>query len=188
MLPYATELLRRRRRRTKHPETITAKYNKPLNDKQTKNLGVRGDDFVFVNSNGTICGYDFVRRLIADIRTFCNLDAKSPKITPYSLRIGGTSLAHHQGIDPLRIMRYVEWKPSKCPTMHARYVQYTEKELSTIPYEILHGTLQFGGIPVNYIDTEPETFILRDEVIKAALYSGDNAAMAKLRHNTPIYD
>ena len=188
MWPYLTELHRRRTKRERHPEYITGKRRSKLNGRQTKHLGTREEDYVFVNANGTICGYDFIRRLIKDIRSFCNLESNSPKITPYSLRIGGTSLAHHQGIDPLRIMRYVEWKPAKCPTMHSRYVQYTEKQLSTVPFEILHGTLQFGGVPVNYINTEPETFILRDEVIKAALYSGDNAAMAKMRHQQPQYN
>lgn len=188
ILPYLSELHNRRRNITKNPGKLRAKGNKPFSEKAKTNLGIRGKDYVFVSERGSVLGYSFIYRTIKELKECCGLTNLLPKITPHSLRIGATSLAHHQGIDPLRVMRYVEWRPGKDPTMHARYVAYTVVQLSTIPYEILHGTLQFGEPTINYIHTDPETFILRDEVIRAALYSGDNSAMAKMRNRKPIHE
>lgn len=85
-------------------------------------------------------------------------------------------------------MRYVEWLPGTDPTMHSRYVQYTEVQLSTVPYEMLHGTLQFGEPTTNYIMKDPATFVLRNQVIKAALYSGDNAFAKRALMRTIVHD
>lgn len=163
-----------------------------LGHNQQKNLGHGPDDFVFVNARGTILKYRFISALIKDVVIFNKIDTSKLKITPHSLRVGATSLAHHQRIDPLKVMRYVEWMPSQSPTMHAHYVRYTEEQLSLIPYEMLHGSLQFGEPTQNFIRSEPVTFELRAEVIRATLYEGDahkdlKAKGARTRR-APVYD
>ena len=164
-----------------------------LGPKQKANLGLGPEDFVFVTARGTICKYDFIRRLVKDVVAFNELNKDGDcMITPHSLRIGATSLAHHQGIDPIKCMRYVEWSPNQSPTMHAHYVRYTALELSVIPFELLHGTLQFGEPTRNYLRTIPTVWELRKEVIRAELYGGPTSKPGHGRNHRqpkmPIYD
>lgn len=159
-------------RLNRHKNVRPFKKKGSLSTNALKNLATGPDDFVFVNSRGTILGYNYLYTLIKKVVAFNKIDTSKHKITPHSLRIGATSLAHHQCIDPLKIMRYVEWKPSACPTMHAHYVRYSERQLSVVPYEMLHGSLQFGEPTRNFIRSLPEVFEMRNEVIREALYHG----------------
>lgn len=161
-----------------------------LGSNQTKNLSVGPKDFIFVNARGTICKYRFISDLIKQLAAFNKIDTSQFPLTPHSLRIGATSLAHHQGIDPLKIMRYVEWKPSASPTMHAHYVRYTIEQLALVPFEMLHGTLQFGEPTQNCIQHTPVTFELRAEVIRSELYEGKNKRKTKQMRSRskPVYD
>ena len=186
--PMIKEIRHRREHRVKRPDRIRTKGKGRLSQHQLDRLDIRPENYMFVNERGTILGYGFIYRLIQDVKKANKLCGKKPKIVPYSLRVGATSLAHHQCIDPLRVMRYVEWLPGTDPTMHSRYVQYTEVQLSTVPYEMLHGTLQFGEPTTNYIMKDPETFVLRNQVIKAALYSGDNAFAKRALMRTIVHD
>ncbi len=164
-----------------------------LGPNQQANLGIGPEDFVFVTARGTICKYDFIRRLVKDLVAFNKLDVDGDcAITPHSLRIGATSLAHNQGIDPIKCMRYVEWSPMQSPTMHAHYVRYTALELSVIPYELLHGSTQFGEPTKNYLREIPTTWELRKEVIRAELYGGpaskSSGGRNRRRPKAPVYD
>ena len=86
----------------------------------------------------------------------------------------------------------MEWSPNQSPTMHAHYVRYTALELSVIPFELLHGTLQFGEPTKNYIRDTPTTCELRKEVLRAELYGGPASKSSKGRNRRkpkkPIYD
>ena len=59
-------------------------------------------------------------------------------------------------------------------------------------YEMLHGSLQFGEPTQNFIRSEPVTFVLRAEVIRATLYAGDAhkdlKAKGDLTRCGPVYD
>ena len=164
-----------RRNRMKNPKPFcNGKKVSPLSAKAAENLDIGDDNFLFVNSRGTILGYSFLYRLTRKVAAFNGLLNDELKMSPYSIRIGATSLAHHQNIDALKMMRWVEWQPgTACPTMHAHYVRYTVQQLSLVPFELLHGTLQFGEPTRNYIRSDPEVFELRNEVIRVAVYGGD---------------
>ena len=194
IIKFLKQAYKLRKLRRRNPQPFHDK--KTWTEKQSKNLGTKPENFVFVNARGTILGYSFIYKLTQDLVAFNKIDTTNGKITPHSLRIGATSLAHHQHIDPLKMMRYVEWRPGTCPTMHAHYVRYTEQQLAVVPYEMLHGTLQFGEPTRNFIRTDPERFELRNEVIRAALYQGKEATSSnadlKARKlptkRKPIYD
>ena len=189
---YIKEIHRMRRNRLTNIKPFRKSGKGSLGINQAKNLPVGDDDFLFVNARGTICKYAFIHALVKDVVTYNDIDTTDRQMTPHSLRVGGTSLAHHQGIDPLKVMRYVEWRPSATPTMHAHYVRYTEASLANIPYEMLHGTLRYGEPTRNYIRSKPETFELRSEVIRAELYSGPNSNGLQRRELPskvrPVYD
>ena len=146
---------------------------------QSKFLGTDPEDFVFVNSRGTRMNKNHIDDICREMAIFNNVDESKRKLTPHSLRIGATSLAHHQHIDPLKIMRYVEWKPTACPTMHSHYVRYDEVQLSSVPFQMLHGVPTNDGTVHNNLRSDPIRFELRNEVIRATLYNGSSLKPTK---------
>ena len=69
--------------------------------------------------------------------------------------------------------------------MHSHYVNYTQVNLATIPFEMLHGSLQFGEPLRNYIRSVPQTFVLRAEVIRAELYQGKSTSKGLNKTDIP---
>ena len=150
-----------------------------LGSNQIAYLGTRREDYVFVNSRGTRMGYSQISNIVRDIDKVCSVSTAKLPLTSYSIRIGATSLAHHQDVDPLKVMRFVEWQPGNV-TMHAYYINYDEFQLATIPFEMLHGANHLPPDSKRVLLT-PVTFELRDEVVRAALYSGSS-----LKEKTPL--
>ena len=93
-----------------------------------------------------------------------------------------TSIAHHQGIEPLLIMRYVLWACSQKanPTIHAQYIAYNLAQLAQVPYMILHGYTLDGPNPMNRLFSESfEMLDVNANSIKHAMYGGRKKKSSK---------
>jgi hypothetical protein len=178
-----------RRQRRRNPAPFTVSKRGPPAFAKDENLNVGPEDFLFVNARGTIIKYPQLAVMFRRLSEVNGCEEAGERITVYSSRVGATSLAHHQGVDALAMMRFVEWKPIKAsPTMHSHYVQYTRQQLSAIPFQMLHGAYNTGP-PSNCIEEIPQRFELRDEVIISEVYSGTSLKKAsrKLPRKLPVF-
>ena len=181
---YIREIRRRRVDHVNHPERFR-RDSRPLTQKQIDGLALGPDNFLLVNSNGTVYGRSNADRILKELISFIGCDKSVYNLTVYSLRVGVTSAAHHQDIDALKIMRFVQWvcNPDSDPSMHARYVKFTLQQLATVPFEVLHGTLRHGPYPVNMLlDGEPEFFDVTAKSVKAAIYDKSSSHSKGRRH------
>ena len=103
--------------------TLSASVDgKSLTKRQVKGLALCPDNFLLVNSNGTVYGRSHADKVMKKLIFAIGCDKSKYNLTLNSIRVGVTSLAHHQDIDALKIMRYVRWVLSQAaePTMHTR--------------------------------------------------------------------
>ena len=88
--------------------------------KQRDGLASNPDNFLLVNANGTVFGCSQADRVMKRLISFIGCDKQKMNLTLYSIRVGVTSLAHHQGIDALKVMRFVLGVQSKIGSNNAR--------------------------------------------------------------------
>ena len=184
---YIREIFRRRSDLTNHPEWVG--NSRPLNSKQLDALATDGRKFVFVNSRGVAFGTSHCTALFKRMVTWLGIDKRDLNITPYCLRVTVTSIAHHQGIDPLLIMRYVIWSCNQKanPSIHARYIAFTLYQLAAVPFQILHGCMTRGGNPMNYLWHDSHTlFDVNSKSIKHAMYGGQTAKEYAKKWHPPM--
>jgi hypothetical protein len=143
--------------------------NTPLGDERLIALDTKLLDFVFVNSNGSIIGYEHLHTIVRDMVRALRLPKDTFAFSPHGLRVGATSTAYAQGIACLVMCRYVEWSVSTLGITHAQYVKVTDNKLARVPFDMLHG-VTMDGQRENRIGEDLTTWVLRKEVIKAELY------------------
>ena len=170
-IPLIQEIRRRRESRLSHPEQFRSD-RKQLDANQLKGLALNPDNLLLVNKRGTNFGRSHADKLFKRLLKFCRIDKAKANVSLYSIRVGATSMGHHQDIDALKLMRFVKWLVSakNAPMMHALYVQYTWPQLATVPFEVIHGTLRYGGTPISYLADEPEFFDITKDSVNAAVY------------------
>ena len=169
---YLREIKRRRSNRFADP-TLVGCDRLTLDPKQSVNLGVDGRNFVLVTSRGTVFGSSHCSKVFKRMNAFLGIDKEKLNITPYCLRVTATSIAHHQGIDPLLLMRYVIWACNKKanPSIHARYIAFTLAQLAAVPYQILHGLKSSAGITVNRLyHNEVQIYDINAKSTEYAMY------------------
>ena len=144
-----------------------------MTPKQRSGLRLTEDAFLLVNDRGTPFSSWNCTTLFKRLKDFCQLKVPAGrKFTPYSIRVGATSMAHCQEIDGIKMMRYVLWHVSSksSPTMHAHYVQLTLPQIATVANEMLHGVIRPGGERVNNWQQEMEVFDVNATSIAASIY------------------
>lgn len=106
--------------------------------KRIDSLSFKPDNHLFVWSNGKPVTTSDLSKISKDIVN-ANKIVDGRHYTSYSLRIGGTTLASQTGIDHPKILKYVGWSNSRLADCAQRYMRYSPSQLSTIPYEMIHG-------------------------------------------------
>ena len=123
--------------RNKLGDEISKKERKEIN-KTLHTLDLNKNNPLFVFDDGKIASTSTLRQIAKDICMANNiLDAHH--YTAYSFRIGGTTRASTQGIDHPFILRYVGWSESRLGDCSQRYMRYSNYELSTMIYQMIHG-------------------------------------------------
>ena len=111
-------------------------------------LEVKKTNQLFVYSDGKVATTATLR-YIAKEMCKANKILDSHHSTAYSFRIGGTTIASMQGIDHPFILRYVGWAESRLGDCSQRYMRYSNYELSTMMYQMIHGPLRNDGFVGN---------------------------------------
>ncbi len=144
---------------------------KRLYTKRLNNLGTAPNDFIFVGKNGSIWRPSKLTEIVSDMIDQLNIPDPTA-YSNYSIRIGATSLGYQQGIDLLKMIRYVIWSVNALPHVSARYINFTIAELRIIPFEMIHGANKKGQKCVDKSDQPLKTFDLTNQKIKAVLFKG----------------
>ena len=108
--------------------------------KQIQNLSLTSSNYLFVGENGSIWTPSMFTKIVKEFVENTK-PQNATSITSYSFRIGGTTLAHHQLIDLLRLCRYIAWSVEAMPHVSARYIAFRPQELMSIPFEMVHGAI-----------------------------------------------
>ena len=98
---------------------------------------VRPDNFVFVDANGVIWTPKIFDELVSNL-VDC-VGENNQYFTSYSIKIGSSSVCNQQGIDLLKVLRYVQWSVKSLPHVVGRYISFKRAELAMIPFEMCHG-------------------------------------------------
>ena len=103
-----------------------------------KTLDVKNTNPLVVSSDGEVATTTTLRKIAKEMCE-ANKMLDSHHYTAYSYRIGGTTLASLQGIDRLFILRHVGWAESRLGDCSQRYMRYSNYELSTMTFQMIHG-------------------------------------------------
>ena len=106
--------------------------------KRRDNLGIGPLNYVFVGNSGAIWRPAMIGSIVKDVININNIPEPS-NYASYSVRIGATTLANLQGINLLKLMRYVVWSIKSLPHVSGRYIMFNYLELGAIPFEMIHG-------------------------------------------------
>ncbi len=93
---------------------------------------------VFVWKNGTVVTTSHLSKIVKTM--VITLKIPNPKrYAPYSLRIGGTTLASINAIPYSKILRYVGWSDNHLPSVSFRYMRYKLDDFRIMINEMIHG-------------------------------------------------
>ncbi len=145
---------------------LSAKFRKKLD-----NLAIAPDKYVFVNTDGSIWRETKMRETFCQIRNIIQM-RKPECYPPYSAKVGAMSLVNQQEIQLLKVIKYVAWSIATLPHMSQTYISISEAEMATIPYEMIHGKIQYGDRTrcVDLSGTKLIPFDLRDAPEQARMW------------------
>eukprot|EP01083_Nonionella_stella_P017102 47783_1 len=117
----------------------TNEFNRLPMNKQ-RNLHLNGNSFLFVNTKGKVMQPPDLSSIVEDLKALVKCPEPN-RISSYSLRIGGCTLAAGQGLAHLKILHYVSWAIPRLPHgASTRYFKhYTPQDLMMMPFEMIHG-------------------------------------------------
>jgi len=112
-------------------------------DNKLDKLGLGNDKFLFVDDTGTVWGPSQFSTLFRNIRATVGM-SNPHFFPPYSLKNGSMSMVNLQDIPLLKVIKFVAWSVKRLPHMSQRYIKIGVDEMSTIPYEMIHGVIRNG--------------------------------------------
>ena len=108
-----------------------------------KKLKCSRKNLIFVDSKGSVWNGPKLSKLFDEIKSL--LKIPNPQFyPPYSLKNGAMSMVHLQEIPLLKTIKYVAWSVKSLPHMSQRYIKINIQDMSTIPYEMIHGAIKDG--------------------------------------------
>ena len=105
------------------------------------NLRCDVNNLLFVKKDGKILTVNHASKISKEITKTQKLP-NPERYSAYSFRIGGATRAHNVGIDHPKILKFVGWADNRLPHVSYRYMRYDDAQLSTVPYEMVHGPIQ----------------------------------------------
>lgn len=120
--------------------------NIECNTKIKFKLSLNPKNNLFIWKSGKDVSTNDLSNLVKEMTNILNIP-ESPRYAPYSLRIGGTTLASIKAIPYPKILRYVGWSANNLPNVSMRYIRYKENDFRIMIYQMIHGiTPQIANI------------------------------------------